>query len=172
MRPPSVRLIVSTTGRTGSAAPVREAASRTRSITSSETNGRAASWIRMSEASTSADRTPEPALSRRVSPPAHHRTDSRLNHSGGASTFAAGSTTTTSPMPGCRSNALTLHRRSGNPPRGRNCFGDPRRSPLPAATITADAPLTLCRPGPSIRPPLARASRIGRSVQIHRSDQP
>src|SRR5258706_9199290 len=60
------------------------------------------------------------------------------SHSGGRSTYAGGSATTTWPISGCEVKGRRARSSIGTPRIGRNCFGSPgpARTPAPAATTT------------------------------------
>ena len=143
-RSPSTRLIVSATGRPGTAPshPSTSAAS-TRSITSSGTSGRAASWTTMAAASRSASATPNRTDSARVAPPVTvaetlPQPSSSATRIDGSSQ-PSGATTTIASIQSEASSRSRLSASSGRPRSGAKALGrsPPSRSPRPAATRTA-----------------------------------
>src|SRR5881409_2332577 len=145
----STSLTVSDTGIAATAPTPDRALSRTPSIVSRLTNGRAASWTRTTAAS--GDSAPSPARTdcARVAPPAtkDKRSPTILpSHSGGRVSNPVGTTTITCLTAGCEVNGRSARTSIGTPRIGRNCFGSPgpARTPAPAATMTA--PASGCEP--------------------------
>ena len=104
----------------------------TRSITSSETSGRAASCTRITAASSATSPTPIRTDSPRVSPPATDATtfpqpSSSARRIAGSSQSGGATTTIDSIQPEASSRSR-LSARSGRPRRGANALGGPRRA--------------------------------------------
>src|SRR5918996_1354076 len=146
---PSTRLTVSATGSAGTApSQPLPSAPRTRSITSAARSGRAASWTRTTAASSGTSATPARTESARVLPPvtaartfpAPSSSERRM----AGSSHPSEATMTIASIHSQRSRRSRLSASSGRPDRAANAFGrsPPSRSPRPAATRTAQTPLT------------------------------
>ena len=139
VRPSSpTSLIVSVTGVAAITASTSGARSSSRSACSNScgvASGRAASWTITGSPDAQAASAARTECER-CSPPA-----TAIVPSGAASSSSAGSAITTAVTAATARSAATLHSSMGRPQSGTSALGrpDPRRSPLPAATINATA---------------------------------
>src|SRR5947209_11175590 len=132
---------VSLSGIAATAPTPERALSRTPSMVSRVTKGRAPSWMRTVPTCSGKARNPARTEWARVAPPATSASRSPTSfasQSGGRFAKPAGRATTTWPMSGCDVKGRNARNSMGTPRMGRNCFGSPgpARAPAPAATIT------------------------------------
>src|SRR5438874_2124395 len=143
------RFNVSPTGRPGTTpSQPSESGARTRSTTSSDTSGRAASWTRTTSASAGTSARPARTESLLVSPPVTHactlpQPSSSATRIAGSSQ-PGGATRTIPSTQGQASSRRSGSARSGSSPSFANAFGrsSPSRSPRPAATRMAQTDMS------------------------------
>src|SRR5919204_4600310 len=138
------RLIVSASGSAGTApSQPSPSAVRTRSTTSSTSTGRAASCTRITSVSPGTSATPARTDSARVSPPVTEAETLPQPFSSATriegSSHSGGATITIASTHSEESNRRSGSASKGSPRSGANALGrsEPRRSPRPAATRTA-----------------------------------